>query len=91
VFCNRYKGTDLASLSPKTGQLCRLFHPRVDDWAEHFSIDAAMIRPLTDIGAVTVRILQMNHPDRVLEREVLRANGRYPSPAAEARAKLPRR
>src|SRR5947199_9182781 len=30
IFCNRFKGTDIATLAPATGQLCRLFNPRSD-------------------------------------------------------------
>jgi len=36
VFCNRYKGTDIASIS-STGKLSRLFNPRLDRWSEHFA------------------------------------------------------
>jgi len=34
VFCNRFKGSDIGTLSP-TGQLIRLFNLRVDRWCEH--------------------------------------------------------
>ena len=86
VFCNRFKGTDLGSLSTRMGQLCRFFNPRTDRWADHFALDGVVIRPLTDVGEVTARILGMNHPDRVLERDALCAVGRYPT--AEARARI---
>jgi len=85
AFCNRFKGTDLGSLSPRTGQLCRFFNPRTDSWAEHFALDGVAILPLTDVGDVTVRILELNHPDRLLEREALRNVGHFPSAAAAAR------
>lgn len=39
VFCNRYKGSDIASLSPKTGELVRLYNPRTDRWREHFRLN----------------------------------------------------
>jgi len=32
VFCNRFKGSDIASISPTTGQIVRLYHPRLDRW-----------------------------------------------------------
>jgi 5-methylcytosine-specific restriction endonuclease McrA len=32
VFCNRFKGSDVASVSPTTGQVVRLYHPRRDRW-----------------------------------------------------------
>jgi hypothetical protein len=43
------------------------------------------IVPLSDIGEVTARILDFNNSDRLLERQVLRDVGRYPSTAAVAR------
>lgn len=30
VFCNRYKGSDIASLIPETNKLIRFYNPRVD-------------------------------------------------------------
>ena len=85
AFCNRFKGSDLGSVLPATGQLTRFFHPRTDDWSSHFKLEGVHITPLTDIGEVTVRILAMNHPDRVLEREELVRVNRFPSKAAQAR------
>jgi hypothetical protein len=57
----------------------RLFNPRTDRWNEHFALEERIhsITPLTEIGAVTVRILGLNDPDRVLERRFLHAAGRY--------------
>lgn len=82
VFCNRNKGSDIASLIPETAEVVRLYNPRTDRWADHFQIDEAVIKPLTAIGEATIRILQMNHVDRILEREILSRLGRYPSEAA---------
>lgn len=82
VFCNRYKGSDIATLIPDTDELVRFYNPRVDRWHEHFRLDVAVIEPLTEIGEATVRILQMNHEDQLLERQVLSQRGRYPSEAA---------
>jgi hypothetical protein len=39
------------------------------------------IRPLSPIGAVTANLLQFNAGDRLFERQLLIAIGRYPSPA----------
>jgi hypothetical protein len=85
TLCNRFKGSDLGSVSPATGQLVRFFNPRTDRWSDHFRLDGAEIVPLTETGAVTVRILAMNHHDRVAERQTLGAEGRYPSAAAAVR------
>lgn len=82
--CNRHKGSDLGSIHRATGNLVRFFHPRRDRWADHFRLDEGRIVPKTEIGEVTVRILRLNDPDRVLERETLIALGRYPIPRASA-------
>ena len=55
-LCNRYKGSDIASIYPGTGALVRLFHPRLDRWSEHFRIVGPILEPLTNIGAATSQI-----------------------------------
>ena len=82
VFCNRYKGSDIATLKPETDELIRFYNPRIMRWHEHFRLNGVVIAPLTEIGEATVRILQMNYEDQLLEREVLSRRGRYPSEAA---------
>ena len=77
-YCNRFKGTDLGSLDPETGQLTSFFNPRTQCWADHFRLDGALILALSSEGRVTVAILQLNHPDRVLERQRLIQVGKYP-------------
>jgi hypothetical protein len=78
VFCNRFKGSDIASISPTTGQLVRLYHPRLDRWADHFEINGGLIVPITEVPEATARLLRFNDDDRVLERKLLQAAGRYP-------------
>lgn len=34
--CNRFKGSDIASLDPGTSDLVALFDPRTQRWNEHF-------------------------------------------------------
>lgn len=75
VLCNQCKGSDLTSIDPETGGIVALFHPRRDRWSDHFQLAGGRIEPLTDVGRVTVRLLQLNHPDRVEEREHLIAAG----------------
>ena len=82
VFCNRHKGSDIASLKPETSELIRFYNPRTDRWSEHFRLNGVVIEPLTEVGEATVRILQMNADDQILEREVLSRRGRYLSQAA---------
>ena len=85
AFCNRAKGSDIGSMVQGTGAYVRFFNPRRDRWAEHFRLDGVLIAALSDIGDVTGRILAFNTAERLLERQVLREVGRYPSAAALAR------
>ncbi|NMF61933.1 HNH endonuclease [Brasilonema octagenarum] len=82
VFCNLQKGTDLGSINWRNGELVRFFNPRRDFWGEHFRLDQAVIQPLTDIGEVTVRILDFNSNERIPERQALVQAGKYPSASA---------
>jgi hypothetical protein len=71
VLCNQRKGSDLSSIDYATGQIAPLFHPRRDRWAEHFRFVGSRIEPLTATGRATERLLQLNHADRIEERERL--------------------
>jgi hypothetical protein len=72
VVCNRFKGSDIASLDPETGQLTPLFHPRIDRWDDHYLLRNGEILALTPIGRVTLRLLRMNGAARIRERQLLR-------------------
>jgi hypothetical protein len=76
--CNRYKGPNIGSYDPVDGQLVALFNPRVQKWSEHFALEGGRIAPLTAVGRVTVKILNLNEERRVLERETLLESGLYP-------------
>ena len=52
--CNRFKGSDIASIDPESGELIQLFNPRTQGWDEHFTIQNGLIIPRTAIGRVTV-------------------------------------
>lgn len=71
TLCNKHKGTDLASINSETGDITPLYHPRRDRWHDHFCLNEAEFTPLTPIGRVTVRLLQLNRPDRIRERQLL--------------------
>jgi hypothetical protein len=80
VFCNRNKGSDIASIA--AGELVRFYNPRTDVWSDHFRLNGTEIEALTNIGEATIRILQFNNIDQITEREVLNRRGRYPNQAA---------
>ncbi len=77
TFCNKYKGSDVASIDPDSGELQRLFHPRRDQWENHFRLQGGTITALTGIGRVTLRLLQMNRAERVQERELMISVGLF--------------
>lgn len=77
-YCNRAKGADLASIDPETNELTAFYNPRTQLWRDHFILRGAEILPQSPHGRVTILILQMNHPDRIQEREILIHMGKYP-------------
>ncbi len=78
-LCNRFKGSDLASIDPQSNLIVRLFHPRTDNWLDHFRADDdGRIVPLTDIGRVTAQLLRFNLSESVLTRCELIARHLYP-------------
>jgi hypothetical protein len=42
IVCNRYKGSNIASVS-LSGGLVPLFNPRLDQWSDHFRLNGAVI------------------------------------------------
>ena len=69
--CNYQKGANLSGIDPDTGRVTPLFHPRRDQWAEHFARDAARITGKSPAGRMTVWLLEMNTGDRMRLREML--------------------
>jgi len=76
--CNRFKGSDIASIEAVTGELMPLFNPRTQEWSDHFVVNGGVIVALTPIGRATEQLLKFNLPERVEIRETLAATGRYP-------------
>lgn len=71
TICNRFKGSDIASIDPESGQLTPLFHPCIDRWEDHFRLLDGSILALTAEGRVTVKLLRMNQVGRIRERRAL--------------------
>jgi HNH endonuclease len=76
--CNRFKGPNIAGIDPQSSAMSRLYHPRVDRWADHFRWEGARIVGLTAIGRATIVVLTMNHPDDVAVRLELIAGKTFP-------------
>jgi hypothetical protein len=72
--CNLHKGPNLSGIDPDTNTLTRLYHPRTDRWLEHFKIDVnGEMCGMTDVGRTTLRVLNMNDPQRIELRRAIGA------------------
>jgi len=80
IACNQFKGTDFSSVDPFTRGRTPLFDPRKHQWRQHFRLDGPHIRPLTDIGRATARLLHFNDPERVAERGFFIVSGHFTPP-----------
>ncbi|NEO85320.1 MAG: hypothetical protein F6J87_13885 [Spirulina sp. SIO3F2] len=60
--CNSHKYNKTEGVAPVSHQAVRLFHPRRDDWAVHFSWsdDYTMVIGLTQVGRATIAALRLN-------------------------------
>ncbi|MGK7889528.1 MAG: HNH endonuclease [Leptolyngbyaceae cyanobacterium] len=67
--CNRYKGSDLGSFDPQTGEFSFLFNPRTQIWDDHFHRQAAHIIGQTPEGRTTAHLLKFNTDERLAERQ----------------------
>jgi HNH endonuclease len=75
--CNWSKGPNLAGrLETK---LYALFNPRTQSWKRHFSWDHTTLVGKTKTGIVTVQVLNINKPSRIMLRENLLFEGQFPS------------
>lgn len=75
-YCNWKKGPNISTLLLEDGPIISLFHPRKDVWMENFYVAAdGLIYSKTEIGEGTLRLLDFNALDRVLERKLLIESG----------------
>jgi len=63
--CNLHKGPNLTAIDPVTRGVVPLFHPRSNDWADHFGMEGGRIVGITPTGRATVQLLAMNDARRV--------------------------
>ncbi|HRA86520.1 MAG TPA: HNH endonuclease [Planctomycetaceae bacterium] len=61
-WCNFHKGPNLATLVDN--ELVPLFHPRQQDWNDHFALKGNQIVGITATGRGTVELFSMNDDDR---------------------------
>ncbi len=78
--CNNHKYNKTQGTDPVSGKIVSLYHPREQNWQEHFSWsnDYTLIIGLTPIGRVTVEVLRLNREGLVNLRRILYAMGEHP-------------
>ena len=76
-YCNRYKGPNLSGVDPESDRIVPLFHPRQQQWNEHFCGDGARLAAKTPRGRATIHLLQINRPDAVAVRRLLMHEGAF--------------
>jgi 5-methylcytosine-specific restriction endonuclease McrA len=76
--CNNSKGPNIAGFDWETRAVIPLFHPRRDNWADHFTWDGPELRGTTPLGRVTVAVLDINRAHRVALRQALAGEGLFP-------------
>jgi 5-methylcytosine-specific restriction endonuclease McrA len=69
--CNLHKGTNLSGIDPASDAIVVLFHPRQQQWTEHFRTSGGRIEGLTAVGRATISVLAMNRTDRIELRRAL--------------------
>lgn len=78
--CNEYKSDSTEALDPVTGLMTPLFHPRQQQWQNHFQWipDGTKVEGQTPTGRATVLALRMNHEIIVAARRRWVISGWYP-------------
>jgi hypothetical protein len=78
--CNGHKHNATEHEDPVTRQIARLFHPRLDQWSDHFAWEAdfTFIEGVTPVGRATVEALHLNREWLINLRRVLHAMGEHP-------------
>ena len=78
VHCNISKSNHVTGLDPLTGTDHRLFHPRKDNWSNHFQMRKQIqIGGRTEIGRATEQRLKLNAPSQLEARELWAQLGLY--------------
>src|SRR5438876_738912 len=66
---------DVTGIDPVGKEIVALFHPRRDEWSQHFRFNGLHIEGITPTGRATVRLLTLNDARRLEFRAELIARG----------------
>lgn len=78
VSCSLRKAARHHAPDPLTGRSAALFHPRRQEWDEHFAWKGDRMRGLTPTGRATIELLKMNRHLILEIRKEERIHGRHP-------------
>jgi 5-methylcytosine-specific restriction endonuclease McrA len=67
--CNNAKGSDIGTMLLPERTFVRLYNPRTDNWHDHFEMVSGFICDKTDIGKATIKVLNLNEIERIIERQ----------------------
>jgi hypothetical protein len=73
--CNLRKADRTEHADPRSGRAERLYHPRRDQWKDHFRLESLRIVGRSAIGRATVSALDFNAERRIAIRQVERQLG----------------
>ena len=76
--CNLHKSDRTHAVDPLHGNVAPLFHPRRDEWREHFVWEGDRLVGRTPTGRATVEALGLNHPRRMRIRGAEAHFGLFP-------------
>lgn len=76
--CNLHKGPNIAGLDPNSGALTPLFHPRLQNWTDHFEWNHVRLVGKTSCGRTTIHVLAINSSENLELREALLDEGASP-------------
>jgi hypothetical protein len=81
--CNDRKQKRTSALDPDTGEIAPFFHPRRDEWDQHFgwSDDTTELIGHTATGRATIAALMLNRPSVIRFRGVMKLVGLHPPPS----------
>lgn len=68
--CNLCKSNRTHLMDPDTGQLMRIFNPRIDRWEEHLEFDGYRLVGRSAVGRALIAGLDLNDFQRLLIRQV---------------------
>jgi 8-oxo-dGTP pyrophosphatase MutT (NUDIX family) len=76
--CNGNKGSNVGTILEDEETFVRLFNPRRHHWPKHFDVIEGAFRAKSEIGTATIKVLDLNNVNRILERLDLIEAGLFP-------------